>query len=686
MRPEEIPAWEPFLRRAPLFEGMSSQDIARIALRFSVVSLPKGSTLFKQGAEPDALYIVASGQVRVTHDELGGERVAARLGYGEVLGEGGLLTGEPRSMTVKLDTSCEFLRLSRQDFESLLRDIPEIALHLSQMLTKRLVAMNRLTARRSARLNRLLALVCGLGRTDRVLFGLHLAFQTLEQTRRRVLIVDLSEDAGEMAKALKLQGKRIGKEDLRSLNTRDPLSMRGLAEPHPSGLSILSLSPDALGGFPETGVFLFLNALRGAYDFAFVLMGAGFGSLERTVVSEADEVFLVASEGARPQFRQIEADVLSAGIRENLFEVFLGDAEWEEWALSPSLPRQVIPWPTAIHRRFLQTDNAFEAMRPSPKSEQGIGRLARRIGGLKVGLAMSAGAALGYTLIGVLKVFKREGIPVDILAGTSMGALIAGFAASGMEPEEIEQVALAIDKQWVYKNLGLDLAWLRAGIFRGDTLLAFLRTHLGTKRFSDMDIPFACVACDIQTGEEVVLREGEVADAVRASCGLPIFFRSMSLGGRFLVDGGLVNPVPTSVTSALGADILLSVDLTVPPPERVFARLESERQAARAKGSGRLKELGFPEEPAPPGIVNVFFQMIYTMEYEIAQKRAHLADVIIWPNLKGFSWADLHRAKELIAVGERAAEEQAGRIKALLPYFADYCRMPLRLLSTIANP
>ncbi len=686
MRPEEIPAWEPFLRRAPLFEGMSSQDIGRIALRFSVVSLPKGSTLFRQGAEPDALYIVASGQVRVVHEELGGERVAARLGYGEVLGEGGLLTGEPRSMTVKLDTSCEFLRLSRQDFESLLREIPEIALHLSQMLTKRLVAMNRLTARRSARVNRLLALVCGLGRADRLLFGLHLAFQTLEQTRRRVLLVDLSEDAGELAKSLRLQGNRIGKGELRALNTRDPLSVMGLAEPHPSGLSILSLGPDALGGFPETGIFLFLNALRGAYDFAFVLLGSAFGALDKTVVSEADEVFLVASEGARPQFRQLEADILATGVRENLFEVFLGEPEWEEWALSPSLPRQVIPWPAAIHRSFVRTEDPFEALRQSPKSEQGMGRLARRIGGLKVGIAMSAGAALGYTLIGVLKVFKREGIPVDILAGTSMGALIAAFAASGMEPEEIEQVALAIDKQWVYKNLGLDIAWLRAGIFRGTTLLSFLRTHLGTKRFSDLEIPCACVACDIETGEEVVLREGEVAEAVRASCGLPIFFQSMNLNGRFLVDGGLVNPVPTSVTATLGADILLAVDLTVPPPERIFARLESERKAAGAKGSSRLKELSFPEEPALPGIVKVFFHMIYTMEYEIAQKRSHLADVVIWPNLKGFSWADLHRAKELIAVGERAAEEQAARIKSLLPYFADYCRMPLRLLSTISGP
>ncbi|PIR19721.1 MAG: hypothetical protein COV48_00435, partial [Elusimicrobia bacterium CG11_big_fil_rev_8_21_14_0_20_64_6] len=149
-----------------------------------------------------------------------------------------------------------------------------------------------------------------------------------------------------------------------------------------------------------------------------------------------------------------------------------------------------------------------------------FGRLARRIGGVQVGLALGTGAALGHATIGVLKVLKREGIPVDMVAGTSMGSLIAGCYAAGYEPEEIEELALRIDQSWVYENLFWDLTIPRSGLFAGDTLLRFIRSYMGSREFVDMEIPFACVAADIETGEEVVLRQGRVAEAIRASCGL----------------------------------------------------------------------------------------------------------------------------------------------------------------------
>src|SRR3989338_6789778 len=143
MTPEEIAAWEPFLKRISLFSGLSGEDIFRIARRLQSLSLPKGSTLFSQGDESDALYIITSGQVSLVHAAKGLEKVTAFLGRGEMLGEGGILTGEPRTTTVRLNTTCEFLKLLRKDFEEILRDNSTILLHLSRILTARLVENDR---------------------------------------------------------------------------------------------------------------------------------------------------------------------------------------------------------------------------------------------------------------------------------------------------------------------------------------------------------------------------------------------------------------------------------------------------------------------------------------------------------------------------------------------------------------
>jgi NTE family protein len=189
-----------------------------------------------------------------------------------------------------------------------------------------------------------------------------------------------------------------------------------------------------------------------------------------------------------------------------------------------------------------------------------------------------------------------------------------------------------------------------------------------------MEIPFACVAADIETGEEVVLKQGRVAEAIRASCGLPLIFEPTQLSGRWLVDGGIVNPVPTRVISDMGADILLAVNLTVPARDRKSKlhdrhrlrlldqplNLETLRQAAMPVLPKAFRAPNFPE---------VFFQMIYTMEYEVAQSRLDIADVTMFPDLKGFSWTELHRAGEIILAGERSAEEALPRLKALIPAF-----------------
>ena len=280
---------------------------------------------------------------------------------------------------------------------------------------------------------------------------------------------------------------------------------------------------------------------------------------------------------------------------------------------------------------------------------------------------MGSGAAYGYTLIGMLKVFEREKIPLDYISGASMGSLMGAFWASGLAAEEIESIAHTITKKWLRHNIFRDFNWLlHGGLIKGETISHFLRKYLGNVEFKDMPTPFACAATDIMTGDAVVLREGKVWEAVRASLSLPIIFTPYKLGNQFLVDGGLVNPVPTSIIASMGADILISANLTNKAAERRVS----------------LRRLGiFPT--SSPGLFNIFFKMIYTMQYQISISQADLSHIVIHPETVSHSWVDLHHAKQIIPIGEEAAEEALPKIKARLPYFSDSCPLAQRTIRSV---
>ncbi|MBI3013434.1 MAG: patatin-like phospholipase family protein [Elusimicrobia bacterium] len=324
----------------------------------------------------------------------------------------------------------------------------------------------------------------------------------------------------------------------------------------------------------------------------------------------------------------------------------------------------VVPWSASTILPYKRGERPYLIQQENEPTQRVLNRIARSIGKLQVGLAMGSGAAYGYSLIGMLKVFQREKIPIDFVSGTSMGALIASFYAAGKSAEEIEEIAHSITKVWLRRNFlsDLNLPWPHGGLLLGQTVSSFLRSVLGRKEFKDMKIPFACVATDVMTGEGVVLREGQVWEAVRASLSLPLIFCPYRYKDHFFVDGGLVNPVPTSVIASMGADILISVNLT--------------SNAAEKRVS--LRRLGmFPAKS--PGIFNIFFKMLYTMEYQVALSKVDLSHIAIRPQMKNFSWVDFHKAKQIIPLGEEAAEESLSKIKSKLPFFSDYCKVSLRL-------
>ncbi|MFQ5575548.1 MAG: patatin-like phospholipase family protein, partial [Anaerolineae bacterium] len=187
-----------------------------------------------------------------------------------------------------------------------------------------------------------------------------------------------------------------------------------------------------------------------------------------------------------------------------------------------------------------------------------LNRIARRLTGHTVGLALSQGSAKGIAHVGVIKVLRDENIPVDLIAGSSIGALFGAFLAAGWSDEQLDAFAdesQAIVSKWLNWDISLPP---RAGIIKGGKVRNLIAEWLGDKQFEDLDIPFSCVATDILTGEEVIFDSGNLADAIRASISLPILFNPWQVNGRYLMDGGLVNPIPANVLRAKGADIVIA--------------------------------------------------------------------------------------------------------------------------------
>lgn len=279
--------------------------------------------------------------------------------------------------------------------------------------------------------------------------------------------------------------------------------------------------------------------------------------------------------------------------------------------------------------------------------------------GPRVGLALSGGGARGLAHIGVLKVLEREGIPVDLLAGTSMGGVIAAVYAAGMDAETIETESLRVCNVRGLLSL-VDPALPRSGFFQGQKIQEFLANHLGQSTFEDLRVPLVLIAVDLNSCQEVRLREGQVVDAVRATVSVPGVFQPVQQDGQLLVDGGLLNNLPADAVRDMGADVVIAVD--------VAATGHNISHLVRSPHGRRYLPNGLAET------VEVLWRSAALMAAEINRRRLEESppDVLIEPAippevtlLTGFP-----HAAEAIASGERAAQEALPQIRKAL----DGCR------------
>jgi len=280
-----------------------------------------------------------------------------------------------------------------------------------------------------------------------------------------------------------------------------------------------------------------------------------------------------------------------------------------------------------------------------------------------VGLVLGSGSARGWAHIGVIRALEQAGICPDLVCGTSIGALVGAAYAAG-ELDRFEQWVRSFGIKDVVSLLDIRLS---GGVLKGERLMEFFRNTFVDQPIEKLPLPFAAVATALHSGAEVWLREGSTVEAVRASIALPALFTPVVRDGQILVDGGLVNPVPVSLARAMGAEILIAVDLNSDTLGRRL-RDDPETEAPAGQLGEWIRKLqdnvgalipGYSSgDPKLPSLLDVVASSITIMQVQITRSRmaGEPPDVVIAPRLAHLDLLDFHRANEAIAEGTRAAQ------------------------------
>ncbi len=256
----------------------------------------------------------------------------------------------------------------------------------------------------------------------------------------------------------------------------------------------------------------------------------------------------------------------------------------------------------------------------------------------KVGLALGSGGAKGLSHIGVIKVLVENKIPIDYIAGSSIGALIGGVYATNKNIFEIEKVISETNLKKVFSLI--DPA-LRSGLIGGNKVRIFVEKQTGRKDFKDLLIPLAVIATDLKNGETVIFKKGSVASAIRASISFPLLFKPVKIKSRMLGDGGLSLPIPARVVREMGADIVIAVNL--------------DNDYFREEYPG--KKLGF---------YKVAGNSLNILRFHLAKYNTYEADITILPKTGRVRWSKFIKGEDVVLQGEKAMKKRIKDLKKLI--------------------
>jgi NTE family protein len=634
-RPEPQGGLAQILRSTPLFSQFSDRALEEIAGHFTERSYARGDILWHAGDEGNEFLVVVSGRLDVLGASTDGtETLVGRVDPGECVGEMALLLDERRSATVKCSRAARTLVLLKPEFRRVVRDDPTLLANLAGPLSRRAASLAR---RRPVRRGSIVVgVVSEPGVPGASLVAAAIAQLARDELKSDVLLLRISDGGIPIRKFVRAEG--LPKEV--TATGKHPEVIEVAADGTLAAEELVSTVDALLNAFGEGVKLLVVDLPRIAQaPVAFAASACEY------VVQVADRQMPAVESSARvlQVINRHSAPGASTGapIPLNHCEPFVLPDEPAFAAFRASSGDRLL-----LNRRHPAT--------------RVLGRLTRKIMGATVGVALGGGAAFGIAHVGVLHALDDAGIPVDLLAGTSMGSIVAIGYAGGMTGAELRNVAGEFGN--LRKTLAaLDFSWSGTGLMDGRKMVQSFAGLLPMSRFEELVLPCQTVATDIQSGERVVIGTGNLAEAFRASTSIPMIFAPVQHDGRFLVDGAIIDPVPADVVQEMGADVVIAVN--------VVPQLDREVSTAFSKASELLTRLNPLARSSgavgAPHIVDTMMNSLQITQHELGKFKALSADVLVNVDLTEFTWIDFPRAAEIAHKGAEATKAMVPEIRSL---------------------
>jgi len=572
-----------------------------------------GEVIYEEGSGSDFLYLLIKGRVVVSTFKDNKDSEIDVLKRGTCFGIISLFTDEPHSVTAKSIETSYILQVEKVKFRKFLEKNPLISLDLSRMLSQRVKARSKpKTIFQSKKIGIIKS--TSVGKTTYI----HdLACELKKQTYKDVISIYIISNPG-IEKDKVLSTKDFREEDIDNYIIKDDIDT-------------LYVKLDSNDDF-----FSLLNFISESYHF--VLYEIPHDMLKDSsysLISPLHQLhLLIRSEvmDLNKEAAYIHNLRIRTLLEQEKIKVILVQPERRE-ALSFKKRRKLLKFPIYA---TLSTHN--------PKDYAGaLRRISREIGEVILGVALGSGAAYGFSHIGVLKVLEQEKITVDIICGSSMGAVVGALWAAGFSFKEIERLSADIGRKiGSFSILGLSLPF--RGVMNSRRLESIFKDVFKGLTFYDLKHTLKVVAFDFVKRNTVILTKGLLYKAVAASCAFPGIFEPVGLKKNILLDGGVLSPLPTKVLVSFNANKIIASNIT----------LTKEQAYQEYRRRNKLS------------IFDFIFGSIETMQQKFIEQAIKLADVVIHPNLEGLGWMEFNKVQEFIKRGEKATLKKMKEIRSLV--------------------
>lgn len=649
------------LKQHPLFESLSWWQFNSLADNARVIEVPKGEYVLREGENADALYIIMSGRCEASTDSDGQRKILEHYHNGDSFGETALLSDETNWADVRTLNDTLLIKIDREDFEDIVASNAQISHQLSQRIAGRINRKQH--EHKEARHSRIISIGSGLEEIGKTLFGVNVAACLREETEESICLVDFTRTPEEEENEIP-----TGSVDLSGW-------VETVSREHPADITVI---PATLPDEEQKDVMgPFFGSFMTEFDYVFVILPEGLSPVVTEVYRQSDQIFLLTNLEEQTlyqtrllinqlrnefDFARENLDVVLSRITPREMHRPTGVEENLNYPVSYKLPE-------ISNTRILSplTETPFIFDFPDHQYSVNVRRIARRIGNVSVGLALGAGAARGLSHIGVLKVLREEGIHVDMVAGTSIGALIAAGWATGADPAQMEDLAHEFKRMgglWKITDLSIPPT---KSILRDGRVMKFLNYMLGDATFSDAEFPLKIVSANLDTLQEEIITEGLLVDAVRESISIPMMFPPIQRSDSHFVDGGVLNPIPVEVLARAGASRIIAVNPI--PPLEVLRESRHTMPVQQHRGFFASIWNWFRQQILPFGsgnIIDIFMRSLQAMQARLAQSSAADADLVINPIISTEEWFEFEKIESFIEQGELTARQNLEDIKTLL--------------------